>query len=192
MVDRIKTYIRPIKISGGRRKEIGAAFTCKECGKSYKFVKGLQKHMQQHKLGLGLNTGAEHQIGVGATKQEGLDLDSSVESLDLGVAVRLPCDYCDKTFSRKDKVTAHLRKVHPEVQVKRIDETSGPGSKNNGEKLAAERTYTCDACPKDFKKSKHLYRHKSSVHSDVVISCDECGKHFSRRDKLNAHTKNVH
>ena len=148
--------------------------------------------MQQHKLGLELNTGEEHQIVVQATKQEAVDLDSSVESLDLGVAVRLPCGYCDKTFSRKDKVTAHLRKVHPEVQVKNIEQTSGPNSKKCDEELAAERTYTCDACSKDFKKSKHLYRHKSSVHSDVVISCDECGKHFSRRDKLNAHTKNVH
>ena len=59
--------------------------------------------MQQHKLRLELNTGAEREIGVEATKKEALDLDSSVESLDLGVAIRLPCDYCDKTFQGKIK-----------------------------------------------------------------------------------------
>ena len=186
-------------------KEISAALTCKECGKGYKFVKALQNHMKKHKLGvavanfecpqcdLELSTAAhltEHRISVHGAKQEAVenDSDNTVESLDIGIVTRLPCNYCDQTFSRKDKVNAHVRKVHCDKDT--LDESSGPGPETGNE--LAEKTYTCDACPKAFKNNKHLYRHKTTVHSNVIISCDDCGKHFSRRDKLNAHMKNVH
>ena len=186
-------------------KEISAALTCKECGKQYKFVKALQNHMKKHKLGaafanfecpqcdLELSTAAhltEHRISVHGAKQEAVenDTDNTVESLDIGIVTRLPCNYCDQTFSRRDKVNAHVRKVHCDKVT--LDESSGPGPETGDE--LAEKTYTCDACPKAFKNNKHLYRHKTTVHSNVIISCDDCGKHFSRRDKLNAHMKNVH
>ena len=186
-------------------KEISAAFTCKECGKQYKFKKGFRKHMKKHKLdaavakfecpqcGLELSTGAhlaEHKISVHGAKQEAVDMDNTFESLDIGVSVRLPCNFCDQTFSRKDKVNAHVRKVHGDQDT--LVESSGPASETEAGVELTEKTHACDACPKAFKNSKHLYRHKSSVHSDVIISCDDCGKHFSRRDKLNAHMKNVH
>ena len=197
--------VEEFSMDGIESKEISAAFTCKECGKQYKFVKALQNHMKKHKLGgtvakfecpqcgLELSTGAhlaEHRISVHGAKQEAVDndLDNTVESLDIGVAMRLPCNHCDQTFSRKDKVNAHVRKVHGDKDT--LAESSGPGSETGDE--ATEKIHTCDACPKAFKNSKHLYRHKTSVHSNVIISCDDCGKHFSRRDKLNAHMKNVH
>ena len=193
-------------MEGKKSKEISAAFTCKECGKQYKFVKALQNHMKKHKLGtadkfecpqcgLELNTGAhlaEHRISVHGTKQEAAEFDNTTESLDIGIAMRLPCSYCDKTFSRKDKVNAHVRKVHGDKEDRdTLDESSGPGSET-GEELITEKTHTCDACPKAYKNSSHLLRHKISAHSDVVMSCDHCGKHFTRRDKLNTHVKNIH
>jgi len=192
-------------MEGKKSKEISAAFTCKECGKQYKFVKALQNHMKKHKLGtadkfecpqcgLELSTGAhlaEHRISVHGTKQEAVEFDNATESLDIGVAMRLPCSYCDKTFSRKDKVKAHVRKVHGDKEDRNtLDESSGPAS-DTGDELT-EKTYTCDACPKAYKNSSHLLRHKIGAHSDVVMSCDHCGKHFTRRDKLNAHMKNIH
>jgi len=191
-------------MEGTKIKEISAAFTCKECGKQYKFVKALQNHVKKHKLGtvavgqfecpqcgLELGTGAllaEHRISVHGTKQEVAEFDNSAESLDIGVAMRLPCTYCDKTFSRKDKVNSHVRKVHCDRDT--LDESSGPQSDTVDELI--EKIHTCDACPKAYKNSSHLLRHKLGAHSNVIMSCDHCGKHFSRRDKLNAHMKNIH
>jgi len=192
-------------MEGKKIKEISAAFTCKECGKQYKFVKALQNHVKKHKLGtvdqfecpqcgLELSTGAllaEHRISVHGTKQEAAEFDNSAESLDIGVTMRLPCTYCDKTFSRKDKVNSHVRKVHCDREDRdTLDESSGPGSEAGDELI--EKTHTCDACPKAYKNSSHLLRHKLGAHSNVIMSCDHCGKHFSRRDKLNTHMKNVH
>ena len=48
--------------------------------------------------------------------------------------MRLPCIHCDKTFSRKDNVAAHVKKVHSDLQ-DTLDESSGPGSKGGDEKL---------------------------------------------------------
>ena len=245
-------------MEGKRSKDMGAAFACKECGKQYKFVKALQNHMKKHnpstvsnldclQCNFEASTSAdlgEHMISVHGTKQEALDPDGTAESLDLGVAVQLPCNYCEKTFSRRDKVNAHVKKAHGDEEVKdTLDEFSGPASEDvedmsvamripcaycentfsrkdkvnahvrkvhadynlegsldessdpgaeASDNLLEEKTFSCDSCPKAFKKSKHLNRHRSSVHSNVIISCDHCGKHFSRRDKLNVHMKNVH
>ena len=196
-------FAEQFSMEGKKNKENSAAFTCKECGKQYKFVKALQNHVKKHKLGtadqfecpqcgLELGTGvhlAEHRINAhGALKQEA---EESTENLDIGVALRLPCTYCDKSFSRRDKVNAHLRKVHGDREYRgTLDESSGPASEAGDELV--EKTHACDACPKAYKNSSHLVRHKLGAHSNIIMSCDHCGKHFSRRDKLNAHMKNVH
>ena len=83
-------------------------------------------------------------------------------------------------------MNAHLRKVHGDT----LEEPSGPASEAGDELV--EKTHACDACPKAYKNSSHLARHKLGAHSNITMSCDHCGKHFSRRDKLNAHMKNVH
>ena len=56
----------------------------------------------------------------------------------------------------------------------------------------SEKTYSCNDCPKTFKRSKHFYRHKSSVHSNIVFSCEKCETNFSRSDHLARHRSSVH
>jgi KRAB domain-containing zinc finger protein len=104
----------------------------------------------------------------------------------------MPCNECDKKFYRKDKLNDHLRYVHqkPAIEAtKLVSEFADPPllqiTKENNENTF--RNHSCAQCPKTFTCSKHLSRHKNSVHSAVELTCQFCQKTFSRKDKLNVH-----
>lgn len=42
----------------------------------------------------------------------------------------IPCEHCDKTFTRQDNLTSHIRKVHPEIFKRPRDSLDGLGSSN--------------------------------------------------------------
>jgi len=93
--------------------------------------------------------------------------------------VKLPCSFCDKQFTRQDKLKEHLREAHGIVETK--DDSAKHDIK------AIDKSFSCTDCPKMFTNNKHLSRHKSSIHSSVLLSCPYCHKNFSRKDKLNIH-----
>jgi len=118
---------------------------------------------------------------------------------------------CNKTYTRKDLLTNHLKYIHLGVQ--------------------PDRPFLCIDCGKDFVRRDHLQRHRKNVHGTgpmassitastpvnnttvanvvpttaavqhVTISPDRpkrrflcviCGKDFNRKDHLQRHQKNVH
>ena len=104
----------------------------------------------------------------------------------------LQCSECDTTFYRKDKLKNHLRDVHQRSEMESAKLTSEikdhPHDQTFGMKVNSLRNYNCTFCPKKFTCSKHLSRHKNSVHSLTELSCQFCMKTFSRKDKLIIHT----
>jgi len=117
---------------------------------------------------------------------------------------------CNKTYTRKDLLTNHLKYIHLGVQ--------------------PDRPFLCIDCGKDFVRRDHLQRHRKNVHgtgpmatslntsatvnsSPIVTApataavqhvtiaperpkrrflCVICGKDFNRKDHLQRHQKNVH
>ena len=105
----------------------------------------------------------------------------------------IQCNECDMQFYRKDKLKEHLASVHkisePESSMLRTtlgDPSFQQRTTENNENIP--RSHICPDCPKTFTCSKHLSRHKNSVHSAVELACRFCHKTFSRKDKLNIHT----
>lgn len=75
------------------------------------------------------------------------------------------CEYCTKTFAKRDKLNRH-RKIH-----------------------TGERTYKCEFCSRAFGRSDGLYRHRKVHTGEKSYQCDDCPKAFTRRDKLSKHRK---
>ena len=102
------------------------------------------------------------------------------------------CSECGTSFYRKDKLKNHLRNVHQQSEMESAKLTSEikdlPHDKTFGIKVNSLRNHICTFCPKTFTCSKHLSRHKNSVHSLTELSCEFCQKTFSRKDKLIIHT----
>ena len=90
-------------------------------------------------------------------------------------AAKFDCKMCKKQFSRKDKLREHGRKEHV------LDE------QNENEVKVLSKSVSCPECGKLFTESKHLSRHKASVHEGLAFHCIHCQKSFSRKDKMNSH-----
>ena len=107
--------------------------------------------------------------------------------------VIMQCNECDMQFYRNDKLKEHLSNIHHISEQKssmltsKLEDTPlQQRSTKNNENIS--RSHICPDCPKTFSCSKHLSRHKNSVHSAVELACQFCHKSFSRKDKLNIHT----
>ena len=69
------------------------------------------------------------------------------------------CDFCDKTFRKKDSLKRHIKIVHEGV-----------------------KNHKCDMCEKSFFTSSFLESHKTNFH--LKNKCDICEKGFSTLRRL--------
>ena len=81
----------------------------------------------------------------------------------------LPCDNCDETFDRKQRLRYHRRHVH------------GIG----------KPSFTCEICGKVFKHPFWLKTHIATHSNKRESVCDECGKGFKTEIQLQSH-KEIH
>lgn len=72
-----------------------------------------------------------------------------------------PCQYCDKKFSKRVNVQAHIRAIH-----------------------VCERPFVCEECGKSFQTKGALKEHQIT-HSDVSpFQCHYCPKKFKNMPRL--------
>jgi len=87
-----------------------------------------------------------------------------------GIGDRFKCDQCDKDFSIKGDLQAHV-KTHYVIN---------------------SRSQKCNQCDKIYKTVGILKMHITEVHSEKRVECDECEQMFSNIGRLNFHKKQVH
>ena len=110
----------------------------------------------------------------------------------------VPCPYCDKVLSRRDKMILHVKSIHPDkeapptpVKAAKSKEDESKSKKKKSDKEGA--TETKKAKKKSTSDKDHKEGKKSEKKSDKVkIPCPYCGKLLSRRDKVYDHIKTVH
>lgn len=92
------------------------------------------------------------------------------------------CDYCEKSFTRLEKLYVHLEKVHGIRKEKK-----------------RKSTFTCKVCDKIFLKKYHLTRHIARAHGQETqpqrrtqFSCRHCDCEFDDYDQLFDHVSRNH
>ena len=91
---------------------------------------------------------------------------------------------CDKSFSRRDVMEVHLRRVHG---LHRQPKKSGEESNNGHGKLQ------CPQCNAKLTTRHHYQRHLQAHEKNAGnFECDFCGKTFSQRRKYLVHRRQQH
>lgn len=84
---------------------------------------------------------------------------------------RIPCNYCSKSFTRKDSLESHIKSVHASVH-----------------------PYTCahETCNRAF-STRSMYLNHQKVHGESKpYHCQECQESFSLLAELKEHLKKEH
>ena len=79
------------------------------------------------------------------------------------------CKFCDRVFTRKDNMKAHVRSQHGSPDI----------AKPN----------TCEVCSKTFSRSTHLKLHMKTHTGQGMFPCDVCHKSFKMLSCLKRHEK---
>lgn len=75
------------------------------------------------------------------------------------------CEFCQKTFTRKEHLTNHLRQH------------------------TGETPHCCNICSKPFTRKEHLVNHMRSHTGERPFACNECGKSFPLKGNLLFHQR---
>ena len=131
--------------------------SCNNCGKRYKSLEGLQKHIKKKKHGIQSLTGEEFKA-------------------------QFSCATCPGIFSTKSKLEIHTKKYHLETDEKSlVDSVTGEVGKNkltcrfcpkmftcrkhqqrHMSSVHSTKVISCERCGKQFSRGDHMRRHKGS------------------------------
>jgi len=135
-------------------------FVCSFCNKSYKYKALLMKHMQ-------VCNGKEMQPHR-KTEVEEIPVVSQAQHLQASQS-ELMCHICDKVYSRRDTVLAHIKEVHDQI----LD-------------------FECQECGKKFISKSKLSIHVKLAHSERELQCKFCLKKFTYNYRLVRHLLERH
>ncbi|KAL4484798.1 hypothetical protein ABPG74_019975 [Tetrahymena malaccensis] len=80
------------------------------------------------------------------------------------------CEQCQRTFSKKSKLSRHVRESHLNI-----------------------KNFTCTQCNKTFKRNSHLKRHMISHSAEPKpFKCSQCTMQFACKHHLERHIKTLH
>lgn len=129
------------------------------------------------------------------------------------------CNECGKEYSRKDRLSYHLRMQHSKKSSQNCQKYKCEKKKCgykftrrtdlNRHRRAVHlkmREYKCNDCGQNFAQKSNMLNHQKVVHAKVVTSkvetdqsvevaafpCPNCNKRFTRRHNMTTHIQTVH
>ncbi|GBP96489.1 Zinc finger protein 169 [Eumeta japonica] len=107
------------------------------------------------------------------------------------------CDWCNKGFNFKEKLSTHMEKYHKANSDFRCDichRTLSNIASFSLHKQRHELLYECRKCSKCFKEKQRALMHYESEHEGLTKQqpCKDCGKVFRNRSSLIGHVRNHH
>ncbi|XP_077145679.1 zinc finger and BTB domain-containing protein 24 isoform X2 [Ranitomeya variabilis] len=204
----------PAKHSARRKKLSASEYSCKDCGKVFKYKHFLVMHRRIH-TGECPFTCAE--CGKGFSQKHSLRVHERIHTGERPYS----CTVCSKSLSTKNSLMEHMR-IHAEKKSFTCDKCGKVFSQKRqlkshyrihiGEKPytcevcgksftarssllthmrihRGEKPYTCNICEKAFSDSSAKRRHMTLHTGEKPYACPDCSLQFSRQDNLKSHIK---
>lgn len=130
---------------------------CHFCSKSFTRKEHLTNHVRIH-------TGKTHDLFSRFLKNKNYQKLKCLLKIILGESPHR-CEFCQKTFTRKEHLTNHLRQH------------------------TGETPHICTICSKPFTRKEHLVNHMRSHTGERPFTCNECGKSFPLKGNLLFHQR---
>ena len=119
-----------------------------------------------------------------------------LRTLDMATQLRTNrhhCSYCSKHYSRGDSLTAHVRAVHGETELRcencNIQFTTLQSQvRHNSVHHAQKKSYKCATCLKCFSRKDSLRLHEKH-HQNIKSYCWSCLKSFPSENALLRHRR---
>ena len=107
------------------------------------------------------------------------------------------CSFCDYKNGKKENIIAHIRFVHPEIEIKTIQPNriiSGNRAPRDVSYLNKDENglFMCPKCEYKSKRRKTVIDHKRNAHVGKTLLCNECDFTTSRHSYLSNHKKVKH
>lgn len=157
-------------------------FICHKCNKKFKQKRSLTIHLKKcHNTIAAEIPKLENNIqqefikkeeDVFSENEENLnyfsdeEIEVKVEKRSSNSKISLTCEYCGKTFNRRQHYAAHIRSKH-----------------------TFEKPYKCDLCDAKYATSHSLLVHKRNHNNEKPFICSYCGKSFVCSGDLYHHSK---
>ena len=148
-------------------------FKCSHCNRLFSRIYHCDRHLQVHA-----------KKGVDANK---------LKAIDIRVG-RYNCHLCGEPFAKDFKLSAHLKREHPEYKPYACQLCNF--SFNRREKLTEHqhthtKPYCCEKCGQRFGQKVSLRAHMFE-HTDSELVCDHCNKCFKAPSALKRHVQLAH
>ena len=173
--------------------------TCEICNKDFKYLYNLRTHVKNvHNIGkdvdkvkevkrikcdicckdvinISMHMKALHECSTNAkcgVCGKEFPTSKAVEGHKLRVHVGqcFKCDKCSESFTTKDTLNKHVRKIHNK-----------------------ENIFYCEPCKKSFMQSQNLKKHVKIVHEGLKeFKCDYCNKRFGYKSHMKDHIVRLH
>ncbi|XP_058798733.1 zinc finger protein 345-like isoform X10 [Phymastichus coffea] len=173
------------------------SYSCEQCDYETTVLAALSIHAARHADGTQLPFQC-HNCQRGFRKAGELQEHYNVHSGERPFA----CQACQAAFCLRRQLSAHCRKLHPELRAQRRQLASSTACDICGRVLATKRSllrhrdshnpskpYLCDFCGKCLSSAEHLKKHRRIHTGEKPYVCDQCGKGFTDSENLRMHRR---
>ena len=95
--------------------------------------------------------------------------------------IKCPVEKCGYMFAKKDRLDAHMKKIHRPGYEKRLS------CYDKSSKILSK--IRCPKCQRPVSSKESLRKHMGTMHAELKFECPKCHKKFCKKGMLDMHLK---
>jgi hypothetical protein len=186
--------------------------SCELCGKSFKTVYTLKKHVEnvhekKHNVNVSTGTKINNEICDLCRKSFKTKKDLTKHLKNVHNNQQIFCQVCNNVYQSKYTLQSHMQKIHGEtisckvcgksfktvcVLKKHVENVHEKKHNVNVSLIDKSNNVICNFCSKLFKTKKYLTKHLKTVHNNQQIFCQVCNTGCHSKYTLQSHMQKIH